>query len=79
MATSSTTKYGIARNLIGFRSSSLRVRIEREEMGYVWVRTADLLDAGTCLVLDAAQVEVETEYETVLRHKDALISLLGGE
>jgi hypothetical protein len=49
--------YGLAHGLIGFRSSTLRVRIERRESGYVWVRTADLLDAGTPLVLNSSQVE----------------------
>jgi len=50
--------YAIATGLIGFSSDSLRVRIERRDAlsGCVWVRTADLLDAGTPLVLDAAQV-----------------------
>ena len=85
MATSSSSttlspKYGIASNLKGFGDRTwLRVRIEREEYGLVWVRTADLADAGTPLVLKAEQVEVETEYETVLRHKDGLIALFGGE
>ena len=52
--------YAIAHKLIGFSVDgpiSLRVRIVREDAHYVWCRTADLLDAGTPLVLDRAQVE----------------------
>ena len=37
--------YAIATGLRGFRSDSLRVRITRQEPDYVWVITADLLDA----------------------------------
>lgn len=72
--TSSTPKYGVARNLIGFRSTTLRVRIEREEFGMVWVRTADLLDAGTTLVLDAKQVEPETDYREEVQYKGGFVT-----
>ena len=67
--------YAIATGLRGFRSSSLRVRIERTEGSIVWVRTADLLDAGTPLILDASQVTAE-EAETGLRHKTGLVTLV---
>lgn len=65
--------YAIATRLIGFRSSTLRVRITERRGDYVWVITADLLDAGTKLVLDASQIEVEGESE-VVRHRDGLVS-----
>jgi hypothetical protein len=67
--------YGIASGLVGFRSTSLRVRIERTEGEYVWVRTASLLDAGTPLVLRRAQVEPETDAEASVRHRDGLVLL----
>lgn len=40
--------------VVGFRSSELRCKVLRidERSGNVWVRTADLLDVGTPLVLD---------------------------
>lgn len=69
------TEYGIAHNLRGFRASSLRVAIERRERNYVWVRTADLLDAGTRLVLDASQVEPETASTVTVPHPAALVVL----
>lgn len=63
----------IASSLIGFPSSSLRVNVIRREGGYVWVRTADLLDSGTALVLSASQVQPE-EAETVSFHKTGLVT-----
>lgn len=54
--------YFFATGLVGFRSpagfaSTLRVReIERRD-GHVWVVTADLLNAGTKLVLRDDQVQ----------------------
>lgn len=69
------TEYGIANNLRGFRASTLRVRIERRERNYVWVRTADLLDAGTPLVLDASQVEPEAASTATVPHPAALVVL----
>lgn len=48
--------YFFATNLVGFRSTTLRVRVTERRAGYVWVVTADLLDAGTKLVLADAQV-----------------------
>lgn len=66
--------YAIATGLIGFRSSTLRVRIvEHLRYGYVNVVTADLLDAGTPLTLDAMQVAPVAESE-VVRHRDGLVA-----
>lgn len=50
--------YALANNLRGFASSTLRVRVTRTDAtsGNVWVTTADLLDAGTALVVTRAQV-----------------------
>jgi hypothetical protein len=48
--------YGLASGLVGFRSSDLRVKVTRIDGNYIFVVTADLLDAGTALVLDAGQV-----------------------
>ena len=64
--------YGIARGLVGFSSSSLRVRIERTEGSYAWVRTADIADAGTPLVLDASQIEAEGDGGAAC-HKSGLV------
>ncbi len=73
--------YAIASGLRGFRSTSLRVRITRRDSGMVWVRTADLLDAGTALVLNASQVsEKATSYDqqtTLVRHARGLVALGG--
>lgn len=54
------TTYAIAHNLNGFSSSSLRVKVTRTDGENVWVVTADLLDAGTAMVLDASQIEYMT-------------------
>jgi hypothetical protein len=56
MAKISTTHL-LATGLRGFRSSALRVRLERTDGTYAWVWTADLCDAGTPLVLDVGQLE----------------------
>jgi len=70
--------YALASDLIGFRSPTLRVRVERSEPNYVWVTTADLLDAGTKLVLDPKQVRALPEYEPAgWMHKDGLVALVG--
>jgi hypothetical protein len=61
-----------ATNLRGFASSTLRVFVTRIEGDYVWVRTADLLDAGTPLTLDASQVAPEQPV-TVERHASGLV------
>lgn len=57
--------YALAHGLRGFGSNNttLRVRVERAEGNYVWVRTADLRDAGTPLTLDASQVEYLDELD----------------
>jgi hypothetical protein len=40
----------------------------------VWVRTADLIDAGTPLVLDPKQIEPETAEEVYgVRHETGLV------
>lgn len=49
--------HALAHDLIGFPTSTLRVRVLDSNELYVWVITADLLDAGTRLVLDQAQIE----------------------
>ena len=67
-----TPSYGIASGLIGFRSSALRVRLLEQRDGCVWVVTADLLDAGTRLVLDEAQFTAESA-SVGLRHKEGLV------
>lgn len=68
-----STQYAVASGLKGFMVSDLRVRITRQEGPYTWVVTADLLDAGTPLVLDTAQVTPE-QPETVLVHKSGLVA-----
>ena len=65
--------YAVASGLRGFRSSTLRVRVTDRRDGLVWVRTADLLDAGTPLVLDEAQVASEAP-EMVVRHCTGLVT-----
>lgn len=65
--------YAIASGLRGFSSSTLRVFITRREAGLVWVRTADLSDAGSPLVLDEAQVSSETA-PTVVSRRDGLVT-----
>ena len=64
--------YATASKLVGFRSDTLRVKVLRSEGNYRWVVTADLLDAGTQLVLDASQVKSEKS-EITLRHKNGLV------
>lgn len=72
-----THTHAIATNLVGFPSSTLRVRITRtdEPSGCVWVTTADLQDVGTELVLDASQVTQEPSEAVVagLRHRSGLV------
>jgi hypothetical protein len=71
--------HALAHGLRGFASTTLRVMVTRidEASGNVWVRTADLLDAGTPLVLDIKQVESEEEAawaaDEALRHADGLV------
>jgi len=68
-----SSQYAVASGLIGFRSSTLRVKVTRQEGPYTWIVTADLLDAGTPLVLDTAQVTPEVP-ETVLMHKAGMVA-----
>ncbi len=64
--------YALATGLKGFESDTLRVKIVRMDDNYAWVRTADLLDAGTVLVLDRSQI-MDEEPETALVHKAGLV------
>lgn len=57
------TKYAIAHNVKGFKSTSIRVKVTRVDGNYAFVVTADLLDAGTKLVLDINQIEYEKPAE----------------
>lgn len=65
---------GIATNLRGFGplATELRVKVLDVRDGCVWVRTADLRDAGTPLVLDASKVRPEAT-ET-WRHRDGFVA-----
>jgi hypothetical protein len=66
--------YALATGLVGFSSDTLRVRVVRQEGAYVWVRTADLRDAGTPLTLDAAQVTPLADYaDEGVRHRSGLV------
>lgn len=52
-----TGSYYLANSLIGFRKNSLRVRVLANHIdGSVSVVTADLLDAGTTLLLNGWQL-----------------------
>lgn len=48
--------YRFANGLVGFPSDELRVRVLEIRDGYAWVVTADLIDAGTPLTLNASQL-----------------------
>lgn len=63
METNIDPYYALAHNLRGFATSTLRVKVLRDEGGLVWVMTADLTDAGTHLVLNKEQIERESELE----------------
>lgn len=69
--------YAIASGLVGFRSSTFRVRVTEQRNGVAWVMTADLLDAGTRLVLDASQVSPEPHSMPVFRHRHGLVAFTG--
>lgn len=58
--------HALAHRLVGFQSSTLRVRIEEWRDGCAWIVTADLLDAGTSLVLDISKVEFTAETQEAL-------------
>lgn len=54
--------YALAFRLVGFPSSTLRVRVREIQHGrYAIVHTADLLDAGTMLLLDIDKLEALEE------------------
>ena len=75
MQTSANT-FALASGLIGFRSSTLRVRVTERRNGLVWCRTADLQDAGTPLVLRDDQVRDEpSEFFNVLVHAAGFVGL----
>jgi hypothetical protein len=58
--------YAIASGLVGFPLESLRVRVIGTQVGVVFVVTADLIDAGTHLVLDPDQLRaIEPEVDLV--------------
>lgn len=68
--------YALAQGLLGFSRSSLRVRVTRRELGYVWVVTADLCDAGTALVLDDHQVvDLPETVPAGVAHRAALVTM----
>lgn len=69
----SSNVYALAHGLIGFASDTLRVKVTERRNGYVWVITADLLDAGCPLTLNENQVEF-IEAETVQMHKTGLVA-----
>lgn len=66
--------YGLATGLRGFRSSRLRVAILRREGDTVWVRTADLLDAGTPLTLRWQQIAPLGDDHPEMMHRSGLVS-----
>jgi len=53
-----TPLYGIATDLKGFSSSTMRVRITDMRDGLVWCVTADIQHSGCRLVLKREQVEI---------------------
>lgn len=68
-------QYALANNLVGFASSTLRVRIEQVlSPRDILVRTADLLNAGTLLNLNASQLQA-IDNEHSVRHTTGLITL----
>ena len=69
--------YALAKNLRGFRSTTLRVRVLAEHSGgQVSIITADLLDAGTRLTLDATQLSSldESTTSSTIRYKTGLVT-----
>jgi len=68
--------YAIAYGVVGFLSTSIRVRVIEQRDGYAWVVTASVLDAGTPLTLNSSQIEMEWEWEDdAVVHADGLITL----
>lgn len=68
-------EYAIATGLRGFCDTELRVLVTRrdETAGLVWVRTADLRDSGTPLVLNADQLRPEQSVTTLVAHPAGLL------
>jgi len=66
-------EYGLVRNLRGFENSTVRVKVIRRIGDSLIVRTADLLDSGTALIVDADQFTIE-EPAMVLRYREGLIA-----
>ena len=75
-ATLTIGDYALATNLRGFGPlfTELRVKVLDVRDGMVWVRTADLHDAGTPLVLDAWKVHMLSETVETVRHRDGLVT-----
>ena len=67
--------YALASGLIGFPSTSLRVRVvEVHNTEAVTVRTTDLQDAGTVLNLKASQLTPEADLvPQMVRHTTGLV------
>lgn len=68
--------YALASHLVGFADALLRVRVERIEGRIAWVRTADLREAGTPLVVDLSQLrgfEIQREEDGAVRHRTGLV------
>ena len=70
--------YALASRLVGFTSTTLRVRVVEIRDGYAWVVTADLASAGVPLTLDADQVEPLDAAASAVRHQAGLVTLAGG-
>ena len=66
-------EYALAHDLKGFADTTLRVSVTRREGDMVWVRTADLRDAGTPLVLKASQIEAIPDADSQFRHASGLV------
>ena len=69
-----TGSYVLAHNLVGFSNTTLRCMVTDHRLGYVWVRTADLLDSCTPLTLSETQVEPLEETVSLVSHRDGLVS-----
>ena len=79
MSSLTVGSYALAHNLIGFYGfdrqpvRTLRVKVTEVRGPYVWIVTADLVDAGTPLTLDASQVQ-PFEAETATYHREGLVA-----
>jgi hypothetical protein len=71
-----TSYLALASGLLGFRSSTLRVRVLELRNGCAWIVTADLLDVGTRLVIDERQLSALEEVGGAgLVHRSGLLEL----